>query len=215
MKYILMDLDGTVTDPKLGITKSVQYALKSFGINVDDLDSLCKFIGPPLRGSFREYYGFDDAKAEEAITKYREYFAETGLYENEVFHGMEAMLTKLKEADKTLIIATSKPEVFARRIIEHFGLDGYFTDICGAELDGRRSVKEEVIRYALARNQITDYSEAVMVGDRKHDILGAKAVGLASIGVLYGYGDREEHEIAGADWIAETVDEVYNIINNI
>jgi phosphoglycolate phosphatase len=214
MKYILMDLDGTITDPKLGITKSVQYALKAFGIQEENLDSLCKFIGPPLRDSIKEYYGFDDVKAEEAVAKYREYFAETGLYENEVFDGMEALLSKLKEEGKVLIIATSKPEVFARRIIEHFGLDGYFTDICGAELDGRRSLKEEVIRYALERNHITNYSEAVMVGDRKHDIIGAKAVGLASVGVLYGYGDREEHEKAGADWIAETVEEVYNIITN-
>lgn len=212
MKYILMDLDGTITDPKLGITKSVQYALKSFGIEVTDLDTLCKFIGPPLRNSFKEYYGFDDAKAEAAVAKYREYFSETGLYENEVFEGMEKLLAGLKAAGKILIIATSKPEVFAKIILEHFGLEKYFTDICGAELDGRRSRKEEVIRYALERNDITDYAEAVMVGDRMHDIEGAKAVGLVSIGVLFGYGSREELEEAGADRIAETVEKVYDTV---
>lgn len=212
MKYILMDLDGTITDPKQGITKSIQYALKAYGIIVEDLDSLCKFIGPPLRDSFQDYYGFDEKKAEEAVVKYREYFSVTGLYENEVFDGMEELLSSLKNVGMQLIVATSKPEVFANKILEHFGLDEYFTDICGSELDGRRSKKEEVIRYALERNHITDLSEAVMVGDRMHDVVGAKAVGLKSIGVLFGYGSKEELMEAGADKIAENVEDVYGII---
>lgn len=212
MKYILMDLDGTITDPKLGITKSVQYALKAFGIIVEDLDSLCKFIGPPLRTSFMEYYGFTEAEAEEAVVKYREYFSVTGLYENEVYEGMEALLKGLKAAGKTLIVATSKPEVFARKILEHFKLDGYFKDICGATLDNSRSTKEEVIRYALDKNGITDSSDIIMVGDRMHDIAGAKAVGIASIGVLFGYGGKQELEQAGANWVAATVEELYEII---
>lgn len=215
MKYILMDLDGTITNPKLGITKSVQYALKAFGITVDNLDSLCKFIGPPLRNSFMEYYAFSEAEAEKAIAKYREYFSVTGLYENEAYEGMEALLSNLKKGGKTLIVATSKPEVFARRILEHFGLDIYFQDICGATLDNSRSTKEEVIRYALDKNKITDYSDVVMVGDRLHDIEGAKAVGIGSVGVLFGYGGKEELEEAGADRIAGSVEELYKIIINL
>ena len=212
MKYILIDLDGTITDPKIGITKSVQYALKSFGIQVEDLDTLCRHIGPPLRSSFMEFYGFDEEQAEEAIVKYREYYTVTGIYENEVYQGMENFLARLKAAGRTLIVATSKPEVFAKIILEHFELSRYFDDICGATLDYSRSTKEQVIRYALDKNQITDYSQVVMVGDRLHDIEGAKAVGLASVGVLYGYGSREELEESGADQISETVEDLYDIM---
>jgi phosphoglycolate phosphatase len=212
MKYILMDLDGTITDPKIGITKSVQYALKAFDITVEDLELLCRFIGPPLKNSFMEFYGLDEAQTEEAVVKYREYYADKGIYENEVYSGMEELLSRLKRAGKILIVATSKPEVFARRILEHFGLIGYFEDVCGATLDFSRSAKEDVIRYALEKNGLTDYSDIVMVGDRRHDIEGAKAVGLASLGVLFGYGSREELEEAGAGGIAETVEEVYDIV---
>lgn len=215
MKYILMDLDGTITDPKIGITKSVQYSLKSFGINVDNLDSLCKFIGPPLLDSFMNFYGFSEDEANKAIIKYREYYTDIGIFENDVFKGMETLLINLKKAGKRLIVATSKPEVFARRIMEHFGLSDYYEDICGASLDNSRSSKEAVIRYALEKNKITDYSEVVMVGDRLHDIVGAKAVGLFSVGVLFGYGSREELEEAGADRIAETVEDVYPMVINI
>ncbi len=212
MKYILFDLDGTITDPKPGITKSVQYALRAFGIEVEDPDSLCSFIGPPLMKSFQEYYGFDEAAAKKAVEKYREYFSVTGLYENAVIEGMELLLSRLRQEGKLLIVATSKPEYFAKKILEHFHLDGYFTDICGSELDGRRTAKEEVIRYALERNKISDLKDAVMVGDRLHDMEGAKAVGMACVGVLFGYGSREELLEAGADRIAATVEEVYEIL---
>ena len=212
MKYILFDLDGTITDPKPGITKSVQYALRAFGIEVEDPDSLCSFIGPPLMKSFQEYYGFDEAAAKKAVEKYREYFSVTGLYENAVIEGMELLLSRLRQEGKLLIVATSKPEYFAKKILVHFHLDGYFTDICGSELDGRRTAKEEVIRYALERNKISDLKDAVMVGDRLHDMEGAKAVGMACVGVLFGYGSREELLEAGADRIAATVEEVYEIL---
>jgi phosphoglycolate phosphatase len=212
MQYILMDLDGTITNPKAGITKSVQYALRANGIIIDDLDTLCRHIGPPLRGSFIEFYGFSEAQAEAAVAKYREYFSVTGIFENEEYEGMRELLRKLKAADKSLIVATSKPEIFARQIIEHFGLQEYFEDICGANLDDTRGTKEEVIRYALEKNGIKDYSEVVMVGDRKHDVEGAKAVGLDSIGVLYGFGSKEELVEAGAGQIAATVEELYDVI---
>lgn len=215
MKYILIDLDGTITDPKLGITKSIQYALKFYHIMEEDLDSLCKFIGPPLRTSFMEYYGFNEEKTEEAVAKYREYFAVTGLYENEVYEGMKELLSNLKAEGKTLIVATSKPEIFAQKILDHFELSQYFDGICGATLDNTRGTKEEVIRYALKQHNIEELSEVIMVGDRLHDMEGAKAVGIASIGVLYGYGSREELEEAGADWIAATVHDLYELIRGL
>lgn len=215
MKNILIDLDGTLTNPKMGITKSVQYALKEYHILEPDLDALCKYIGPPLRVSFMEYNGFDEEQAEEAVKKYREYFAQTGIFENEVYEGIEPLLAKLKEAGKTVIVATSKPEIFARRILEHFKLDKYFTDICGATLDNSRASKEEVIRYAMKKNGISDLSSVVMVGDRMHDTYGAELVGIASIGVLYGFGNAEELKEAGADIIVATVEELYDAIMNL
>jgi phosphoglycolate phosphatase len=211
MQYILFDLDGTLTNPKLGITKSIQYALSSKGINVCDLDSLTKYIGPPLRDTFMEF-GFNEAEAEELTWKYREYFKVTGLYENEVYDGIEKLLHKLNEDGKKLYIATSKPEHFAKIILEHFKLDHYFKDICGATLDNSRSSKEDVIRYALQKNKIDNLREVVMIGDREHDVEGAKKVGIASIGVLFGYGSRNELVNAGASTLAETVDEVYECI---
>ena len=215
MNYILMDLDGTITNPKLGITRSVQYALKAMDIIVDDLDSLEIHIGPPLLDTFLDYYGFDMEKAELAVAKYRERFKDTGIFENEVYQGMEELLAKLKKAGKTIILATSKPEIFARQILEYFKLDSYFDDICGATLENDRSRKDQVIRYALEKNSITEYEDVVMVGDRKYDIEGAKAIGIASIGVLYGFGSREELEEAGANRISETVEELYDIIMSI
>ena len=215
MDYILMDLDGTITNPKEGITKSIQYALRAMNIFVEDLDSLTKHIGPPLREGFMEYYGFSRDEAEEATAEYRKYYAEKGIYQNKLYNGMESLLTKLKQAGKYLIVATSKPEEYAVKILQSFHLEHYFDDICGATFDSSRADKEAVIRYALEKNSITDLDRTVMVGDRKYDILGAKAVGIASIGVLYGFGSRKELEEAGADYIAATVEELYDIIINL
>ncbi|CRZ35624.1 phosphoglycolate phosphatase [Herbinix hemicellulosilytica] len=215
MDYILMDLDGTITNPKEGITKSIQYALRAMNIFVEDLDSLTKHIGPPLREGFMEYYGFSRDEAEEATAEYRKYYAEKGIYQNKLYNGMESLLTKLKQAGKYLIVATSKPEEYAVKILQSFHLEHYFDDICGATFDSSRADKEAVIRYALEKNAITDLDRTVMVGDRKYDILGAKAVGIASIGVLYGFGSRKELEEAGADYIAATVEELYDIIINL
>jgi len=215
MDYILIDLDGTLTNPKEGITKSVQYALRSKNVFIDDLDSLTKHIGPPLREGFMKFYGFTEEEAEEVVEKYREYYREQGINENEVYDGIESLLTRLKQAGKYLIVATSKPEEFAIKVLESFHLDHYFDDICGATLDGSRDNKEAVIRYALEKNSITALDRVVMVGDRKFDVLGAKAFGIASIGVLYGFGSEEELVEAGADRIAATVDEVYDIIINL
>lgn len=208
MKYILMDLDGTITNPKIGITKSIQYALKHMNIHIEDLDSLCKHIGPPLREGFMEFYQFTQEEATVAIKKYREYFEVTGLYENEVYEGMEQLLSTLKQQGYKLIVATSKPEFFAKKILEHFQLDQYFDDICGATMDETRTKKEDVIRYALDKNNIDINNPVVMVGDRMHDVEGAKKVGIKSIGVLYGFGDRKELQEAGADTIVPDIEEL-------
>ena len=205
--HILFDLDGTLTDPGMGITNSVAYALAHFGITVTDRTQLYRFIGPPLMDSFMEYYGFTEEQAQEAVKVYREYFADRGWAENTVYEGIEALLIELAAAGKTLLVATSKPQIFAERILNHFGLARYFTHICGVALQAPRGYsKADVIREALAKVGVDDLSTAVMVGDRHHDIDGARVVGLSSIGVLYGYGDREEHEAAGADAIAGNVD---------
>lgn len=211
-KYIFFDLDGTLTDPKEGITGSVAYALESFGIHVENRDDLCCFIGPPLLDSFMEYYGMTEDDANRAIAKYRERFSVTGLFENEVYSGIPQLLQQLKDAGKTLVIATSKPAVFSQRILDHFDLAKYFTFLSGSELDGRRNDKAEVIAYALEQTGITDLSDVIMIGDRKHDIVGAKKNGLPCIGVLYGYGDRAEHVAAGADYIVESVDELKKLL---
>ena len=212
MKYILMDLDGTITNPAEGITRCFEYALNHFGIEVENRSSLEQFIGPPLRTSFMEGFGFDEEKAELAVAKYRERFLPTGMYENVVYEGMEQALQALKAAGKVLIVATSKPEHMAKKILAHFHLDGYFDDICGSCDDAKRNEKEEVIRYALEKHDITDLSDVLMVGDRKFDVIGAAKCGLKCMGVLYGFGDEEELNGADAAYIAETVEDMARII---
>lgn len=207
--YILFDLDGTLTDPKLGITKSIAYSLKYFDIEIENLDSLCKYIGPPLVDSFMDF-GFSKEKALEAVDKYREYFKDYGIYENEVYEGVAQLLSKLKERKKKIMLATSKPEVFAKQILEHFGLLQYFDFVGGSELNGDRAEKSEVIQYVLKEGKVTDRTKAVMIGDRKYDILGAKEVGIDSIGVLNGYGNQEELIAAGADAIVSSVCDLVN-----
>ncbi len=211
-KYLLFDLDGTLTDSQPGITRSAAYALEKFGIHVEDPSTLKFFVGPPLHDSFMEHYGFSAEEATRAVETYREYYRDKGIFENKVYPHIPEMLADLKQNGKTIIMATSKPTVFAKRIAEHFGFAQYFSYISGAELSGVRNNKDEVIEYALEQCGITDRSQCVMIGDRKHDIIGAKKTGLASIGVLYGYGDREELESAGADFIAA---DVYELLNEL
>lgn len=211
-QYILFDLDGTLTDPGIGITNSVMYALKKFQIEVEDRTTLFKFIGPPLKASFEKYYGFSKEESELALQYYREYFRPKGLYENQVYKGVRELLTDLKSRNKTLILATSKPEEFAIEILRHFDLYKYFDFVAGATMDSSRVKKADVILYALQSYGVSDLSSAIMIGDREHDILGAKQVGLDSIGVLYGYGDYEELKEAGATYIAENAEDILKII---
>lgn len=211
-EYILFDLDGTITDSGEGITKSVQYALKSFDINVEKLEDLNKFIGPPLKDSFKKYYNFDDEKAELGLKKYREYYAEKGIFENSLYDGVVDVLEGLKKNNKTIILATSKPEVYAKQILEYFKVDKYFTFAAGSDFEETRVKKGEVIKYALEGAKISDLSKVVMIGDREHDIIGAKENNIKSIGVLYGYGDVVELTQARAEYIAKTPKEILNIV---
>ncbi|MEG2288391.1 MAG: HAD family hydrolase [Clostridium sp.] len=211
-KYILFDLDGTIIDPKIGITTSVAYALNKFGIEVENLDNLCKFIGPPLKDSFMDFYNFTEEDAEKAILYYRERFESKGLYENFVYENFEELLISLKNQNKILLVATSKPTIFAEKILENFNLRKYFDFVGGSNLDGTRSNKVDVILHVLNENSITDLSSAIMIGDRMHDIVGAKKAGIESVGVLYGYGDYDEHSASGADYIVKDIEELSTLL---
>lgn len=208
---ILFDLDGTLTDSFDGITNSVFYALKKMGEPLPDKRELYPFIGPPLSESFGARFDGDMKKAERAVAFYREYYSTNGWAQNRVYDGVEDMLALLKAAGKRLLIATSKPEHFSKRIAEHFGLNKYIEHVYGASFDSSRDTKDKVIAYAL--NSIgADKKSVVMIGDRKHDVLGAKENGIESIGVLYGYGSREELETAGADFIAATPKDIIDLV---
>ena len=211
MKRILFDLDGTLTDPFLGITRSVAYSLKSFGIEVDDLETLKPFIGPPLDVSFREYYHMDEAQSWKAVEKYREYYSKKGLFENKVYEGMEDFLQSLLNMDMKLYVCTSKPEVFAKEILDHFSLTPYFTGIYGATLDGSLKNKGDVIAHCIKQEQL-NIQDCMMVGDRQHDIVGAHQNQIPCIGVLYGYGSLEEFQEYHCDYIAKDLIELKKII---
>ena len=212
---VLFDLDGTLTDPKEGITKAIAYALSCRGIETEDLSTLEKFIGPPLHEAFPEFYGFDAETTMTAIKEFRVYFESRGWCENRPYEGMNAFLEELRRAGLRLAVATSKPEHFAKRIAEHFGFAEYFELICGAPVgDEAAAKKSAVIRDALSRLGVSGLDRVVMVGDRKHDILGAHEAGIPCVGVLYGYGSREELESAGADALCADFAELTEKIKN-
>ncbi|MBQ8591988.1 MAG: HAD family hydrolase [Lachnospiraceae bacterium] len=215
--YILFDLDGTLTDPKLGITTCVQYALRHHGIEEPDLDKLEPFIGPPLIDSFMEFYHMTEAEAQQCVVKYRERFKATGLFENEIYEGIADLLQKLHNLGRKLAIASSKPTVFVTKILEYFEIASYFDVVVGSELDGTRSRKEEVVEEALRQLGEKDgvmltKENCAMVGDRKFDIQGAKEHGLTAVGVAYGYAPEGELQMAGADYIAKDVEELEKLL---
>ena len=210
--FILFDLDGTLTDPSLGITNSLMHALEYYGIKVADRTSLYKYIGPPLLETFHKGFGFTVEQSVEAMKKYREYFAVKGLFENKVYDGIPELLHTLQSSGKTLAVATSKPEEYSLRILKHFNLDRYFTCICGSSMDEKNARKSLVIASALERLLVQEKSQALMVGDRLHDIEGAKECGITSCGVMYGFGSRKELSDAGADFIADDVSSLQQII---
>ncbi len=210
-EIVLFDLDGTLTDPKVGITLCVQYALKKMGIEEEDPDKLTPFIGPPLLDSFKEFYHMNDEEAIQAIGYYRERFSVTGLYENQVYSGIQELLDRLKNQGKKLIVATSKPTNFSIQILEHFDLKQFFTVIVGSNLDGTRTEKSDVIEFALAGENIADLSK-VVIGDRKYDIIGAKKNHIDAIAVTYGYGSEQELVAADPKHIVSSVAELARIL---
>lgn len=206
-QYVLFDLDGTLTDPREGITKSVQFALAQQGISEPDLKKLEPFIGPPLKDSFMEFYGMTEEQAAQGVADYRKRFAPIGKFENEVYPGIPEMLGSLKRAGIRLAVASSKPETFVWDILKYFKLDGYFDVVTGSELDGTRSRKEEVVEEALHRleldGQPVSRENCAMVGDRRFDIEGGRQFQLTTVGVTYGYAAKGELEAAGADYIVK------------
>jgi phosphoglycolate phosphatase len=214
-RYVLFDLDGTLTDSREGIVNSIEYMLEHYQIRVKDRDELQPWLGPPLKESLMKYCGFPEDKALEGVSVYREYFDRQGIFENQVYPGIEEMLQELKEQGYHLFVATSKPETAAVRVLEHFGLAGYFDYIGGATLDDSRVRKGDVIRYVLTACGVEEKERAVMAGDREHDVKGAKENGLEVIGALYGYGSREELMEAGADYLAESPEDMGKLLREI
>ncbi|WP_282138706.1 HAD family hydrolase [Rossellomorea aquimaris] len=211
-KIILFDLDGTLSDPKEGITKSVQYALENLDVAVPDVHELEYFIGPPLQVSFAEYYDFDEGKTQRAIDFYRERFKEKGMFENKLYSNIPSLLETLKEKGITLVVATSKPTVFAEQIVKHFNIDQFFALIAGSNLDGTRTSKTEIIQYILDIYHEYGPGNFIMIGDRKHDIIGAHNTGIDSIGVTYGYGSFEEISQSDPTYIVKDVDGIKDVL---
>ncbi|HEL2552512.1 TPA: HAD family hydrolase [Streptococcus suis] len=208
---ILFDLDGTLTDSGQGILNSVAYALEKMGIEEPDPANLNRFIGPPLYESFSRFYQLSPEDTQSAVDAFRVYFKEKGMFENQLYPGIIPLLEELRTAGKTLVIATSKPEIFAKQILEHFGIAHYFDVIAGASLDSSRISKADVIGHAI--NQLEAFpNHAVMIGDREYDIEGARRYQLPAIGVLYGYGSKQEFEKAGAAMIVETVQDLKKVL---
>ncbi len=211
MKNILFDLDGTLTDPFIGICSAVAYGLKSQNIEPPELEMLKPFIGPPLDESYQKYYGMDEETSWKAVEKFREYFNRQGKFENKVYKGIEECLQKLQDNDFHLYVCTSKPIVFAKEILEYFQLDSYFLGIYGSELDGTRKKKADVIAFCLNQERL-ETNECIMVGDRMHDIIGAHTHHIPCIGVLYGYGNQKEFEDYHCDYIVETIDDLCRLL---
>jgi len=211
-KVILFDLDGTLSDPKVGITKSVQYALNKMNIVEGDVDKLECFIGPPLHVSFSEYYNFNEVDTLKAIEFYRERFKEKGMFENELYPNIPLLLKSLREQGFTLVVATSKPTIFAEQIVKYFKLDQFFELIVGSNLDGTRSSKAEIIQYILEKYNEHKLDDFIMIGDRKHDMIGANHTKIDSIGVTYGYGSYEELRQTNPTHIVKSVEELKDIL---
>jgi phosphoglycolate phosphatase len=216
IKNILFDLDGTLTDPKEGITGCIRYALERLSQPCPSTDELASFIGPPLRETFASICipVDDETLVERAVSLFRERFSTIGLYENQVYEGVPEMLSKLRPLSYRLFVATSKPEIYARKILDHFSLASHFVEIHGNELNGRLDDKADLLTELIERHALIP-SETVMVGDRQHDIIAAKRNGLLSLGVTYGYGPREELQEAGADLLCDSPAEVVECVGKI
>ena len=211
-KYVAFDLDGTLTDPEGGLTSGFAYALTKMGINYGDKKNLRRFIGPPLKAEFRRVYSLTDREAEECVRLFREYFSVYGWWDNKLYRGVPEMLSSLKASGKKLLLATSKPEVFAKKILRLFDIEKYFDFIGAATLDHTRVEKSEVLDYSLKSIGAEDRGACILVGDRVYDAQGAVACGIDSIGVLYGHGSEEEIRASGFTYIASTVSDISKIL---
>ena len=211
-EYVFFDLDGTLTDSGEGIINAAVYALEKYNNEVNDRSELRKFIGPPLQDSFSTDYGFSEDEIEDVIKTFREYYSEKGIFENTIYENIQTVLFELKNRGKKLVVATSKPEVFTKKVLDHFNISSYFDYVSGATLNNEKIQKVDIIRDAICKLGITDKSKVVMIGDRKLDVLGAKENGIDSIGVLWGYGDLLELEKVGPTYIAEKVLDLLEII---
>lgn len=225
-KYILLDLDGTLTDSSKGITKSVQYALEKMGITENYMAVLKRYIGPPLNESFTRFHGLSDEDSLKAVAYYRERYADTGLYENKLFDGIKEFLAGLKKEGYIVALATCKPEIYVPTILKHFDIEQYFDVAVGSELEGgKRRHKDDVIEEVISQiiklkdipaTDIYDVkADAIMIGDRKDDVLGAKDAGIESIGLRYGFAEADELENAGADYILENVEDILPFLNQM
>lgn len=211
-KHLFFDLDGTLTDPKEGIIKAFQYALNRFNIKESNIEFMEKLIGPPLFESFKKYYGFNDDNVDQVVAYFREYYSQKGMFQNIVYEGIDEVLTKLCKEGFKLYIATSKPTEYAEQILTHFNLAQCFTDIVGSLMNGSRVKKAEIIQYLIEKHKLTMLNEIVMIGDREHDIIGARESKIDSIGVTYGYGSKEEFILNQADFIINTPDELFRLL---
>jgi phosphoglycolate phosphatase len=212
INQILFDLDGTVTDPKVGITNSVIYSLLKFGIHETDMNKLVQFIGPPLQNSYKDIYGFSESDSKLAVDYYREYYSAEGIFENDLYFGIDGLLTLLENKNKTIILATSKPTVFAKRILDHFKISDYFNHIIGSNLDGTMTDKTEIIKHILDM-KLHPPEETIMIGDRKYDIIGANNNNIQSIGVGYGYGTPRELKEANPYCLCNSVLELIDFFS--
>jgi len=210
-KNILFDLDGTLTDPYLGITNSIKYSLKKFNISENDENILKSFIGPPLEKSFMKFYQFDSNKSKLAVEYYREYYSEKGIYENKLYPDIDILLDKISKNNKNVILATSKPTIFATEVLKHFDIEKYFNDIVGSNLDGTLVEKDEIIKYIIEKNNLNE-KETIMLGDRKYDIIGAHKNNIHSIAVMYGYGSKDELEEIKPTYFCKNVMDILEII---
>ena len=212
LQHILFDLDGTLTDPAEGIIKCYQYSLDRLNASCPPAEALTAFIGPPIRATFAAVLETDDeALIEQALTIYRERFSTIGLFENRIYEGVPEMLTELQASGYDLFVATSKPRVYAEKILSHFALDGYFIKVHGNELNGRLDDKAELVSELLAAHGLRP-SETMMVGDRWHDIAAARRNNISSLGVTYGYGSETELHTAGVDHICHTPGDLVQLI---
>ena len=207
---LLFDLDGTLTDSTEGIVRCLEYALERMGFDIPEDTN--KFLGPPLYTSFAEFCGMNEEQVNEAVRIFRERYSTVGLFENRVYEGVPEMLKRLRDGGKRIMVATSKPEVYAVRIFDRFGLSQFFEIVGGANINGTRNDKDEVIEYVLEKAGISDRSSVLMIGDRRQDVIGAHKTGLKCMGILWGFGSIEELTEAGAEFIAETPEKAADML---